>query len=1054
MADNGRVRITLLGPLAVDGRPVRGDRLAAVVRELVAARGRAVSVTALAEAVWHGAPPDDASGAVQALVSRVRRLGVPVVAVPGGYRTPVEQIETDAATARTLAGQARAALSTGDAVAARRAADQARACFPELPEPAAEPRLFGEIAALRAEAALAGAGALDDADLRLLAARTPPDEPAIALLVRLLAAQGRDAEALEVIERLRAELADRYGTDPSPVVAEVHVALLRGDLARRQEARPGRRATLPGSWRRPGTALVGRDDDLAQVTAALAEAPLVTIVATGGAGKTRLAAEVARRAAGAVVVVELAGVRTPAEVLPTILGALGGAETTSTVNLERRVLTPRERLRAVAPELDGLLVLDNCEHVLAAAADVVADLLDVAAEVAVLATSRAPLGLAEEVVHRLGTLPDAEALGLLDARARAGGAVPTWDTDRALLLCHRLDNLPLALELAAARLRHMPIDDVLTGLDDRFALLDDALRGLPERHASLWAMVDWSRELLPDAERELLQRLAVIPARFTAETAAAVAGLSDVRRGLAVLVEQSLLVLDQEDGEPRWRMLETVREYGEARLGDRRAAMDGLLGWGRTVAVSLLADVIGPRQLAVLAAVERDSENLQAALRWALAIGDEPAVVDVAATLFQFWMVRGLHLEVSQWAGQVTHAEDPAARVRSAILRGKASGRPLPDADRQVWMGLMIVINGGITGPSRLVALGNRTVRTVVRERPEAVSARGAVLAELLPWFGTVEFDRAMMAAERMLGHEDAYVRGMGFFSRAAFRENAGMPAEAIEDAERAYAEFEAAGDHWGMAMAAQTVGNSIAVRGTGGAVDWLALGVRHMELVGAAQDARALRINLDAQLALIGDEEAETRLHTAATGNPGEDWNLAQANLGLAHVAWQRGEWEQATRYADAVLRATEAFPVRSPQPRVLFRVAVAVTQLALAAVREAPAADETARRLLLGSREEVLSTRDVPLVGAWAIGGATLALHRGDLVTARELWQLGMSVGTNVTGLFPPGEVQRLTAALGEDRRAGVRFEQLGPRIYELMDEVLRPSSGTPGAPAAGRR
>ncbi|WP_305785860.1 AAA family ATPase [Symbioplanes lichenis] len=1051
MADNGRVRITLLGPLAVDGRPVRGDRLAAVVRELVAARGRAVSGGALAEAVWHGDPPEDASGAVQALVSRVRRLGVPVVAVPGGYRTPVEQIETDVATARTLAGQARAALSTGDATAARLTADQARACFPEVPEPAAEARLFGEIVALRAEAALAGAGALDDADLRLLAARTPPDEPATALLVRVLAAQGRDAEALDVIERLRTELADRYGTDPSPVIAEVHVALLRGDLAPRRDGlarkpqAPARRG-LPGSWRRPGTALVGRDDDLAQVTAALADAPLVTIVATGGAGKTRLAAEVARRAEGAVVVVELAGVRTPAEVLPTILAALGGGETTSTVNLERRVLTPRERLRAAAPELDGLLVLDNCEHVLAAAADVVADLIDVAAEVAVLATSRAPLGLAGEIVHRLGTLPDAEALDLLDARARAGGAVPTWDADRALLLCRRLDNLPLALELAAARLRHMPIDDVLTGLDDRFALLDDALRGLPERHASLWAMVDWSRELLPGAERELLQRLAVIPARFTAEAAAAVAGRSDVRRGLAVLVEQSLLVLDQEDGEPRWRMLETVREYGEVRLGDRTAAMEGLLGWARTVAVSWLDDVIGPRQPSVLHAIARDSDNLQAALRWALAIDDEPAVVDVAATLFQFWMVRGLHVEVSQWARQVTHADDPAARLRSAVLQGKASGRPLPDADRLVWTGLMTVINGGITGPTRLVALGNRMVRTVMRERPETVSARRTVLAELLPFFGTVQFDRATLAAERMLGHEDAYVRGMGYFSRAAFRESGGMPAEAITDAEQAYAEFEAAGDHWGMAMAAQTVGNSILLRGTSGAVEWLALGVRHMELIGAAQDARALRVSLDSQLALIGDEEAEVRLQTAATSNPGEDWNLAQANLGLAHVAWQRGKWELVARYTEAVLRATEVFPVRSPQPRVLFQVAVAVTRLALATVREEPTADETARRLLVRSREEVLSTRDVPLIGAWAIGGATLALHRGDRVTARELWQLGMGVGTNVVALFPPGEVQRLTAALGEDRRVAERFEQLGPRIHELMDGLLKPSSGTP--------
>ncbi|GAB3938443.1 hypothetical protein GCM10027614_18520 [Micromonospora vulcania] len=562
------MQITILGPLAVDGRPVRGERLAAVLRALVDARGRAVSTTLLVEAVWDGTPPDDATGAVQALVSRVRRLGLPVAAVPGGYRLPAEEITVDAVEARALVERGRTVLGAGDVLAARSSADQARGLFPEVPEldTADDTRLFADVAALRAQAALAGAGPFDEVDLRRLVARTPPDEPSAALLVRVLAAQGRDAEALEVIERLRAELADRYGTDPSPVITQVHLALLRGELTTPPVAAAPRkpvRIALPAAWRRPVTVLVGRERDVAAVGGALTEAPLVTIVATGGAGKTRLAAEVTRRAAAAgrpVRVIELAGLRSPDEVLPTVLAALGGADTTATGNnlgLERRVLSPEERLRAVAPDLDGLVVLDNCEHVLDAVATVVADLLAVTApEVAVLATSRAPLGLAGELVHRLTALPDADALALIESRARAGGAVPTWDTARALELCHRLDNLPLALELAAARLRHMPIDDVLAGLTDRFALLDDALRGLPERHASLWAMVDWSRELLAPDDRELLQRIAVIPAPFTADLAAAVARTPHVRRGLATLVEQSLLTLVEGTARPAtgcWR---------------------------------------------------------------------------------------------------------------------------------------------------------------------------------------------------------------------------------------------------------------------------------------------------------------------------------------------------------------------------------------------------------------------------------------------------------------------------------------------------------------------
>ena len=324
------MRITTLGPLAVDGKPVGGKRLAAVIRELVEARGHPVSGAALVEAVWQGDPPEDTAGAVQALISRVRRLGVPVLAVPGGYRTPTEQVESDVVAARALADRARAALRDGDPAVAAAMADQARAIFAEVPDltGAEAARLFADVVAVRAECALAGVGPYEEGDLRRLAARTPPDEPAAALLVRVLAAQGRDAEALDVVERLRAELADRYGTDPSPVLTDVHLALLRGELT---AARPRRsaRSVMPASWRRPGTALLGRERDLAAVVAGLAEAPLVTIVATGGAGKTRLAAEVARRAPGAVRVIELAGLRTPEEVAPAVLSALGGSETTT-----------------------------------------------------------------------------------------------------------------------------------------------------------------------------------------------------------------------------------------------------------------------------------------------------------------------------------------------------------------------------------------------------------------------------------------------------------------------------------------------------------------------------------------------------------------------------------------------------------------------------------------------------------------------------------------------------------------------------------------------------
>ncbi|MFI5906932.1 BTAD domain-containing putative transcriptional regulator [Dactylosporangium sp. NPDC051541] len=1012
------MRITTLGPLAVDGRPVRGDRLAAVIRELVDARGRTLSTWALVDAVWRGAPPDDAPGAVQALVSRVRRLGVPVLAAPGGYRIPVDGVEIDAVTARGLVERGQAALRAGDAGRARGSGDAARALFPEVPElgDTGRARLFSDIVALRAEAALAGGGPHDEADLRRLATRVPPDEPAAALLVRVLAAQGRDAEALDLVERVRAELADRYGADPAPVLAAAHVALLRGQLA---VVRPPRAEGLPAGWRRPATPLVGREPDLAAVHRALGDAPVVTVVATGGAGKTRLAAEVARAVDGArpVRVVELAGLRAPAEVRPAVLAALPGLE-------------PGGLLA-----FDGLLVLDNCEHVLDAAAAVVTELLTLAPPgFGALATSRAPLGLAGEVVHRLPALPDADAVALLEARARAGGAVAAGPPERTLELCHRLDNLPLALELAAARLRHMPIDDVLAGLADRFALLDDALRGLPDRHASLWAMVDWSRELLDPAERQVLERLAVIPAPFTAELAVATAGpavanAAVARRALAVLVEQSLLRLEAGADAPRYRMLETVREYGEARLaaaGDRAAAMTGLVGWARERAVALAADFVGPNQIPALEACAADQDNLAAAQHWAQEHADEPAVVDVALALFQLWTVRGQHLEANAAARTLLHADEPAARRRSSILHGAAAGRPLPHADRLARLCILISVNGGNGGSMRLTALARRALRTVLRERPAEVSPRNTALAAVLPGLEQADPDRSRADAATLIAHPDPYVQGMGHFIRAVLADD---PQTQPVDAELAYRRFETAGDHWAMGMAAHAAGHTTS---TG---EWLRRSERHLDLVGAARDARSTQVLLDTHLALTGDPDAERRLRETTTT---DDANVAaQAHLGLAELAWQRHDPTETSSHADAILRTTAlAGTATTPQSRAELRIAAAVIHL-WTATTDPPAAAK-ATNALRDARDDVLTAHDRPLLGTWALGGAELAAFRGDTATARELWSLGTRVGANTSRFAPAGRGEPLTAALTD---------------HQTRTRLLTQAAATPGTAAYTR-
>ncbi|GEL94017.1 AfsR/SARP family transcriptional regulator [Cellulomonas composti] len=1058
------MRITTLGSLALDGRPVRGERLATIVRELIAARGRAVSVGALVDAVWDDEPPEDATGAVQALVSRTRRLGLPVHAVPGGYRVPFDDpaldLRVDEVDARAGVEQARRSLRAGDPAGALSAAQAARALLPAVPgdDAATTARLLGDVAELRALAQLALGGPYDETDLRVLATRTPPDEPAAALLVRVLAAQGRDAEALEVVEHLRGELAERYGTDPSPVVAQAHLALLRGELGPRpgdgqgdgqrdeqvveQVSAPApqpvpanppdpsvapRRPTppLPPSWRRPPTSLVGREDDVGAVLDALRHAPAVTIVATGGAGKTRLAVEVVHRLAlegRPAVVVELAGLRTPDEVLPAVVGALGGAETAANrpeLVPVRRVLSVSERLGAAVQDLEGVVVLDNCEHVLAAAAEVVAELVAVVGpDVAVLATSRAALGVVGEEVHLLRALPDDDALDLLEARARAGRPGLAWDPDAARELCHRLDNLPLALELAAARLRTMPVTDVLAGLDNRFKLLDSALRGLPERHASLWTLVDWSRDLLDDDERDLLQRLAVFPAPFTAPAAAAVAGRPEaaVRLGLAILVDQSLLTLDDSGTVARYRMLETVREYGDARLdtaGDRAASMDALTRWAATESLRLEAHFVGPDQIEAFATCSDEQETFVAALRWALEHDDEAAAIDVAVALFHSWSVRGLHIEVIAWSERVLAAHDPAARRRSALYRGSTGPRPLPNANSAAYVALFAAINGGVASALRLAVLAMRVLRRIESERPDEVSPRVREIVAALPHLSLLDDRLSEEAADRMTRSADAYVRALGLFLRAAVRENGGNPGSSAEDARAAYRVFEEVGDHWGMGMAAQGVAQWSASRGDPGAAEWVRRGVHHLELVGAVQDARSLRVLLDVQQALLGEPDAIEALRELVAGQ-GDPLDAIQALIGLGRVALRDGDTELAR--ADAREAAARASHERQavPQARVVYAVA-ACGLLLQASVDESAdvraATDAEVRNLLIGARADVEGMSDMPVVGSWALGGAELAASRGDVPAATELWALGLRFGANLAALsFELGAVPSL--------------------------------------------
>jgi len=472
-----------------------------------------------------------------------------VESFPTGYRLAVAAETVDAVRFEALAlagreqlgrdpGRARALL--GEALALWRGPALADAGGAGFAAPAVA-RLDGlRLQALedRVEADLT-AGATDRlvAELEELVAAHPLSERLGAQLLRALALQGRQADALGAYERLRARLADELGIDPSPELQAVHVAVLRGELAPKAPATTptGPLQTVPDgpppatartNLRAPITSFVGRGDDLTRIMTAFAGARLVTLTGPGGAGKTRLAAEAGarllERMPDGVWIVELGSVVDPVDLPQAVLSLFGARELRLLATPGTAAVPPLDRLVEALGGRELLLVVDNCEHLVAAAAALVDHLLARCPRLSVLATSREPLGIAGEVLHPVGPLavPEedvspAEALAspavrlLADrgAAARPGFAVDQATVGPVLRICRALDGMPLAIELAAAR------------LDDRFRLLADGRRPVAGRHQTLRAVIDWSWELLGGAEQVLLRRLSVFAGGATLEAA-------------------------------------------------------------------------------------------------------------------------------------------------------------------------------------------------------------------------------------------------------------------------------------------------------------------------------------------------------------------------------------------------------------------------------------------------------------------------------------------------------------------------------------------------------
>ena len=633
------MQFLVLGPIAVDdGGPVAlgGAKPRALLAALLLARGETVPRHELVSALWADAPPANAVQALQVHVHHLRKaIGAQRLATHGtGYRLALEPGELDLERAERALAAARAALEEerahDAATAAREALDLWRGT--SLGDLADEPIAF-EGRRLE-ELRLALQEALVDAELAL-----GRHDRVLATLDRLITAEpyrerfreqqllalyraGRQTDALAAYQAARARLVDDLGLEPGPALKRLHQAVLRQDPSLAAPATAGRgRSHLP----RPATPLLGRRLEVAAVAARLRrpDVRLLTLTGPGGTGKTRLALaaaeELAPSYADGAVFVDLSTARDETVALSAVAASLEVAPDELATHLERAEL---------------LLVLDNLEQLPSHA--FVARLLE-SPRLAVLATSRAALRLSAEHEYPVPPIPLSDAAHLFVERATA--VDPAFAADEAVVeaICARLDGLPLAIELAAARVKVLPARALADRLQASLDVLGAGPRDLPERQQTLRATLDWSHALLTWEEQRTFAALGVFPAAFDVEAAERVAGAS--LDGLASLVDKSLL---RRAGDGRFAMLATIREYAAERADDDAHRRHALLTLERAEAsAEVTRGSFGGEIVQALDALRRDLPDIRATLAWANAARETEVEVRLAVALRQYWSLRG-----------------------------------------------------------------------------------------------------------------------------------------------------------------------------------------------------------------------------------------------------------------------------------------------------------------------------------------------------------------------------------------------------------------------------
>ena len=1054
------MRIQLLGPFQVTdpaGDPVDvvGARMRVLLTALALEAGRSVSAAALTEALWpDGAAPANPANALQALVSRLRAvLGRElVVAAPQGYRLALDPARVDALHFEQLlrgnpsAEQLAAALDLwrGPALADVPGFDDIAARLESLRANAREDLFEARI--------VAGRGGEVVAELDALSAAAPLRDRPRALLMRALHQAGRSADALTVYEQGRALLADELGADPSPLLRAAHQAVLAAADPAPVRAAPRLPAQL--------TSFLGRDSDLAAVADALLHTRLVTLTGPGGAGKTRLSLEVAGRHQAPVRLVELAPVANPGDLPSALLAALQLRESSGTQRPNARPHPLGETVDRIVDSLgvrELLIVLDNCEHLVAAAADLSARLLAGCPGLRILATSREPLGITGEQqypVLPLGFPADPQqdqdltvdqALGfpavrLFQERAAAvrPGFRPTAaDLPPVLAVCRALDGQPLALELAAARIRSLSPAQISERLARRFHLLTGGSRTALPRHRTLRAVVDWSWDLLEKPERSLLARMSVFSGGAELETVEQVCSSDELTPGqvmdaLASLVDKSLVV---HTSSGRYRLLETIRVYAAERLAEE----DGAVAATRTAhAAHFLAlaeagepHLYGPGQIQWLARFLAEHENLISALRWSVEQGDAATAVRLVAALGWYLWRRGERGE--------------NLPLVHAALELPADGVPL----------LSRTVAHGITALYSLdINWDAEPALSLMRKAMDLRAELGDDFAHpLLPMLDIMDamFNHQdwtiVTLAEPLFEAPDPWVRAVAHLFVGYARQNEGRPELAEEHLRKATERFEAVGDLWGQSFASAGRAELAQWRGDGAeAVRLWELAISLEEQMGVSADSADYRTRLLAARRVgepldpqaLAALEAEAEIAARDSSWPG----VMMARMTLAEAYRRLGLLEPARSTMAEVVAAVGSRSQAVPQMTTLLHTAVAHIEIV---GNELDLAEEHLRT----AAEAAVRFYDGPVLALALHGWADLALQRGDAVRAAEM--LGAAhTRRGLPDLSSP-DVARISrqasAELGEEAFAQAYERGRATQDQELFSSFGVAFEGPPG-------